>query len=190
MRRMAFISGLLLLLALALGVGRSGFAGGPHAASHHAQDATPAPLRHGLTLTVLGNGLPSAAPDHVLYLIRGVVEPGGWIAPHYHPGAQVFYVDRGSVAFTVYKGPLRLVRAGTATPAAAPGTAGEMVPPGTEVVLGPGDSLYYEQDVVESLRNAGAEEAVFLLSTLYLAGQPLAVFTNPEGTPIPATPVH
>jgi len=186
MRRTVFA--LVLLLALALGFGR--FTGGGGAAPHHAQEATPAPLRHGISLTVLGNGLPRGAPEQVLYLIRGVFEPGGWIAPHYHPGAQVFYVDQGTIGFTVYKGPLRLIRAGTATPGAAPGTAGEVVPPGTEVLLEAGDWLYYEKDVVESARNAGEGEAVFLLSTLYEAGQPLAVFTNPEGTPIPATPVH
>jgi hypothetical protein len=106
-----------------------------------AQDATPAPLIHGITLTVLGSGVPHGAPDQVLHLIRGVQAPGGWIAPHYHPGAQVFYVDQGTIGFTVYKGDLRLVRAGMATPGATPGTAGEMVPPGTEVILTPGTWL-------------------------------------------------
>jgi quercetin dioxygenase-like cupin family protein len=186
MRRTIFR--LTLILTLVLGVGQ--FAGGGLVAPTHAQDATPPPLRQGISLTILGNGLPSAAPDHVLYLIRGMFEPGGWIAPHYHPGAQIFYVDQGTIGFTVYKGPLRLVRAGTATPTADPGSAGEMVPPGTEVLLQPGDWLYYEADVVESARNAGDVPAVFLLSTLYQAGQPLAIFTNPEGTPIPAPPVH
>jgi mannose-6-phosphate isomerase-like protein (cupin superfamily) len=182
MRRLAVSVLLVGLVGLALA--STGSPGGL------AQEATPAPLLSGITLTVLANGLPSGAPDQVLYLIRVVQAPGGWIAPHYHPGAQVFYVDQGTVGFTVYKGTLRLVRAGTATPGAVPGTAGELVSPGTEVLLGPGDWLYYEQDVIESARNAGEGESVILLSTLYAAGQPLTVFTNPEGTPIPATPVH
>src|SRR5687767_2512129 len=169
----------VLILALVLGGGP--VATGNLGAPVRAQEATPAPLRQGISLTILGNGLPSAAPDHVLYLIRGMFEPDGWIAPHYHPGAQIFYVDQGTIGFTVYKGPLRLVRAGTATPTADPGSVGEMVPPGTEVLLQPGDWLYYEADVIESARNAGDGPAVFLLSTLYVAGQPLAIFTNPEG---------
>ena len=152
-----------------------------------AQDATPAPSTpglYGITLTVLGNGVPQVASDQGLYLIRGVQEPGAFITPHYHPGAQVFYVDQGTIGFTVHKGDLRLVRAGMATPGAAPGTVGEVVPPGTEVLLSPGDWLWFERDVVESARNAGEGEAVFLISALYEAGQPLTVFTNPEGTPV------
>ena len=163
------------------------------AANTPAQGATPAPPTHGLhgiTLTVLGNGVPQEASDQVLYLIRGVQAPGAFITPHYHPGAQAFYVDQGTIGFTLHKGDLRLVRAGMATPGAAPGTAGELVPPGTEVLLNPGDWLWYERDVIESARNAGEGEAVFLLSTLYEAGQPMTVFTNPEGTPIPAAPGH
>jgi quercetin dioxygenase-like cupin family protein len=180
-----------LLAVSVLLVGLLGLAlAGTGSPSGRAQEATPAPLLSGITLTVLAHGLPSGAPDQVLYLIRVVQAPGGWIAPHYHPGAQVFYVDQGTVGFTVYKGTLRLVRAGTATPGAGPGTAGELVSPGTEVLLGPGDWLYYEQDVIESARNAGEGESVILLSTLYAAGKPLTVFTNPEGTPIPSTPVH
>ena len=155
-----------------------------------AQDATPALLRQGITLTVLGSGVPHGAPDQVLYLIRGVQEPGGWIAPHYHPGGQIFYAAQGTIDFTVYQGDLRLVRAGMATPGAAPGTVGEEVPPGTEVLLSPGDWLWYERDVIESARNAGEGEAVFLLSALYEAGQPMTVFTNPEGTPVPTQVPH
>jgi quercetin dioxygenase-like cupin family protein len=153
-----------------------------------AQDATPpasTPHPHavGVTLTDLGNGLPAGAPGQVLHLIRVVQEPGAHIDPHRHPGAQILYVDQGTVGFSVYSGKVRLVRATD-----QPGTLGELVPEGSEVILQPGDWLYYEQDVVESARNAGDGQAVILLSALYYAGFPLTIFAEgatPIATPAP-----
>jgi quercetin dioxygenase-like cupin family protein len=153
-----------------------------------AQDATPSagpPHAHavGITLTDLGNGLPVGAPGQVLHLIRVVQEPGAHIDPHRHPGAQVLYVDQGTVGFSVYSGKVSLVRATD-----EPGAQGELVPEGSEVILEPGDWLYYEQDVVESARNAGDGQAVILLSALYYAGFPLTIFEEgvpPIGTPTP-----
>lgn len=151
-----------------------------------AQDATsPAGPSHphavGITLTDLGNGIPTGAPGQGLHLIRVVQEPGGHIDPHRHPGAQVFYVDQGTVGFSVYSGKVRLVRATD-----QPGAAGELVPEGTEVILQSGDWLYYEQDVVESARNAGDSQAVILIAALYYTGFPLTIFA--EGVPPLATP--
>ena len=151
-----------------------------------AQDATPPagpthPHAVGLTLTDLGNGIPTGAPDQGLHLIRVVQEPGGHIDPHRHPGAQVFYVDQGTVGFSVYRGKAWLVRATD-----QPGAQGALVPEGTEVILDPGDWLYYEQDVVESARNAGDGQAVILIAALYYAGFPMTIFA--EGVPPLAIP--
>jgi quercetin dioxygenase-like cupin family protein len=151
-----------------------------------AQDATPPagpshPHAVGITLTDLGSGLPTGAVGQALHLIRVVQEPGGYIDSHRHPGGQVFYVEQGTVGFSIYSGEVRLVRATD-----PPGIQGALVPEGTEVILEPGDWLYYEQDVVESARNAGDGQAVILIAALYYAGFPLTIFA--EGVPPIATP--
>jgi quercetin dioxygenase-like cupin family protein len=157
------------------------------AAGHiRAQDATPPsaqanPHVVGLTLTDLGSGLPTGAPGQALHLMRVVQEPGGYIDPHRHPGGQVFYVDQGTVGFSVYSGQVRLVRATDQA-----GAEGELVPEGTEVILKPGDWLYYGQDVVESARNAGDSQAVILIAALYYTGFPMTIFA--EGVPPIGTP--
>ena len=151
-----------------------------------AQDATPPagqPHQHvfGLTLTDLGKGKPTGAPGQEIHLMRVVQKPGGYIDPHRHPGAQVFYVEQGTVGFSVYSGQAWLVRA-----ADAPNTEGALVPDGTEVILKPGDWLYYSQDVVESARNAGDDQAVIMIAALYYTGFPMTMFVE-DTTPI-ATP--
>ena len=151
-----------------------------------AQNATPPPgqpRQHvfGLTLTDLGKGKPTGAPGQEIHLMRVDQEPGGYIDPHRHPGSQVFYVEQGTVGFTVYSGQAWLVRA-----ADQPDTEGALVPEGTELILKPGDWLYYSQDVVESARNAGDDHAVVMIAALYYSGFPMTMFV--EGTQPVATP--
>lgn len=151
-----------------------------------AQDATPPPGQphqhaFGLTLTDLGKGQPTGAPGQEIHLMRVVQEPGGYIDPHRHPGAQVFYIEQGTVGFSVYSGQAWLARA-----ANGPDAEGALVPNGTEVILKPGDWLYYSQDVVESARNVGDDKAVVMIAALYYTGFPMTMFV--EGTKPVATP--
>lgn len=144
------------------------------------QDATPIPgveLAPGVTAEVFA-GIPSArAPDQTLYVVRITFQPGSEIFPHGHPGTVVFAAESGTLGWTLVEGTAHLVRG-----AAAGGTASEDVTaPGTEVVLSPGDAIYYEDDVVHTARNAGDEPAVVLVGLLLEAGQPLLM---PAGAPM------
>jgi hypothetical protein len=103
-----------------------------------AQDATP--TAEGVTVEVLGTGLPTAAPDRMLALARVTFAPGFTLQAHTHPGALIGHFEAGAFGFRVLEGEsARVVRAGGAgTPAAADPMAGEPVPPGTEVIFNPG----------------------------------------------------
>ena len=146
-----------------------------------AQDATP--TAEGVTVEVLGTGLPTAAPDRMLALARVTFAPGFTLQAHTHPGALIGHFEAGAFGFRVLEGEsARVVRAGGAgTPAAADPMAGEPVPPGTEVIFNPGDVLFHDEDVVAVDRNAGDEPVVFLASVLFTTGEPFLAFI--AGTP-------
>ena len=151
-----------------------------------AQDATPAATQTELTPGLVAEvfaGVPSdRAPGQTVYVARFTFQPGSAIFPHRHPGTVVLAVETGTFTWGLVEGAAHVVRgAGTG------GTATEDVTePGSEVVLNPGDAIYYEDDVVHTARNAG-DAPVVLLSTLVLeTGQPLLM---PAGMEMAATPV-
>ena len=149
-----------------------------------AQEATApagaaAPLA-GVTLEMLDQGEPGAVPGKALLFARVTLEPGGYVGAHGHPGAQIWYVDAGTVGTTVLEGTVRLTRAAAGeTPAPA-----EQLAPGDEVTMSVGDSLFFDRDVVHTVRNAGDETAVILIPALFEAGEPPVIFHH-EGTHAP-----
>ena len=58
---------------------------------------------------------------------------------------------------------------------AAGGATGpaEELTPGAEVILDPGDAIFYEDDVVHTARGAGEEPAVVMGTLLLTTGEPL-----------------
>lgn len=155
-----------------------------------AQDATPAPagmeLAPGVYAEVLA-GVPSdRTPGQTVYLARFTFEPGSEIFAHGHPGTTVLETDQGSFGWTLVKGEAHVVRG-----AASGGTATEdLTQPGDDVILNPGDAIYYESDVVHTARDAGDDPAIVLGTLVLTAGQPLLM--TPEqmaamggGTPTP-----
>jgi quercetin dioxygenase-like cupin family protein len=178
---MRHLSLLVLVAALVL----AGLVGAGRALSGAvAQEASPAagaaPPAAGATVEILDTGPPMAAPDKVLNFARLTVEPGGYLAAHGHPGAQIWYVDAGTITTAVQEGTIRLTRgASGGTP-----TAAEQVGPGAEVTLTAGDSLFFDHDVLHTLRNDGDETAVVLIAALLTAGEPHTTFAV-EGTPAP-----
>jgi quercetin dioxygenase-like cupin family protein len=155
-----------------------------------AQEATPSPgpiavveLAPGVTAEVFA-GVPSArAPGQTLYVARFVFQPGSEIFPHTHPGTVVLAVESGTFGWTLVQGTAHVIRGAAA---GATGPAEDVTTPGTEVILNPGDAIYYE-DVVHTARNAGDEPVVILGSLLFETGQPLLMpmemGTPPAGTP-------
>jgi hypothetical protein len=173
-----------------------------------AQDATP--TAEGVTVEVLGTGLPGAVPDRMLGLARVTIAPGITLEAHTLPGTFVGYFEAGAFGFQVLEGEsARVVRAsGGGTPAAADPKAGQpvtpgmqvilnpgdllvhdedvaVIPPGTEVILNPGDVLVHDEDVVAVNRNAGDEPVVFLAAVLFITGEPFLAFV--DGTPAAGT---
>ena len=165
------ITVLLPVLALA------GFVALGHFSSHAgAQDSTPAaadaPPLGGVTFEILGGGEPVAAPGHTLAFVRMIIQPGGFISAHGHPGAQIWYVETGSFSTTVLEGTLAVTRAaagGTPSPA-------EPLASGDETTLFAGDSAFFDADVIHTVSNEGAEPVVVLIPALLETGQEPLIF--------------
>jgi quercetin dioxygenase-like cupin family protein len=148
---------------------------GPLAPRLAAQDATPGPisvveLAPGVTAEVYA-GAPSArAAGQTVYLCRFVFQPGAEIFPHSHPGTVVLGVQSGEFGWTLVEGTAHVIRGAAA---GATGPVEDVTEPGAEVILEPGDAIYYEDDVVHTARGAGDEDAVVLGTLVLTTGQPL-----------------
>ena len=149
-----------------------------------AQDTTPAPAGPvGVTVQVLGTGLPAASPGLALTLRRLTIAPGGRLPAHSHPGALVIFVEAGTWGYTVLGGVAQLTRAavgGTPTPA-------EEMPVGAEVILTAGDWIYVE-DPQDDFRNAGEEDVVLVSANLAPIGEPFTTLMDMEGMDMGGTP--
>ena len=143
-----------------------------------AQDATPGPngaiaaaeLAPGVTAEVFV-GAPSArAEGQSVYLARFVFQAGAEIFPHSHPGTTVLGVAEGSFGWTLMHGTAHVVR-GAAS--GSPTGTEDLTDAGADVVLEPGDAIYYEDDVVHTARGAGDTAAVVLGTLVLTSGEPL-----------------
>jgi quercetin dioxygenase-like cupin family protein len=153
-----------------------------------AQDSTPTAggivpieLAPGVTAEVLAAAPSAVAPGQTVYVARFVFQPGAEIFPHSHPGTTVLGVLSGTFGWTLDAGVAHVVRG-----AGSGGTTVEdITEPGMEVILEPGDAIFYESDVVHTARGAGDTEAVVLGSLVLEAGAPLLM---PAGMDMDATP--
>lgn len=149
--------------------------------SSAAQEAAPTPTYAvGVTAEVLSRKEADAAPGYYLQVVRITFAPDAIVAPHTHPGDTVTYQESGSHAFTVLEGEARLVRAGTATPAA--GSAGEVMELNREYTINTGDTLSFNAQTAHTARNPTGEPAVLLEAQLREVDMPLTHFM---GTPVP-----
>ncbi len=156
-----------------------------------AQDSTPAggtapitavELASGVTIEVF-SGVPSdRAPGQTLYLARFVFDAGADIYPHSHPGTTSLGVAEGSFGWTLVAGTAHVIRGAAA---GATGPAEDLTEPGTDVILEPGDAIYYEDDVVHTARGASDGPTVVLATFVLEAGQPLLM---PVDMTVPGTP--
>src|SRR3954454_7388993 len=152
-----------------------------------AQEATPAPitsieLAPGFVAQVLA-GVPSdRAPGQTVYMARFIIQPGAEIFPHSHPGTTVLTVESGSFGWTLLAGTAHVVRGAAA---GATGPTEDLTKPGTEVILEPGDAIFYEDDVVHTARGAGDDETVVLGTLVLTTGEPLLM---PAGMDMSGTP--
>ncbi len=141
-----------------------------------AQDATPPAgpitvneVAPGVTAEVLAAAPSMLAPGQTVYTVRFIFQAGADIFPHGHPGTTVLGVLSGSFGWTLQQGEAYVVRG-----AGSGGTeVEELTVPGTEVILEPGDAIYYESDVIHTARGAGNEPAVVMGTLILQAGAPL-----------------
>ena len=176
-----------------LGAGGLGLAMTAYSRGVIAQDATPpvGPIKGneiapGVVAEVFA-AVPSArAPGQTVYVARFTFQPGAEIFSHNHPGTTILGVASGSFGWTLLKGSAHVVR-GAASGAAEP--AEDVTEAGTEVILEPGDAIYYEDDVVHTAKGAGDTPAVVHATQILTAGGPriVPVDMEVEGTPA-ATP--
>jgi quercetin dioxygenase-like cupin family protein len=176
--------------AALVGLGASGLALalGATARPAVAQEATPSAspiavteLAPGVTAEVL-SGVPSdRAPGQTLYTARFVFEPGKEIFPHSHPGTTSLTVYSGTFGWTLLKGTAYVIRGAAA---GATEVSETLTEPNKEVILNPGDGIYYEDDVVHTARGAGDEPAVVYGSFVLTTGEPLLMPVDMNmGTP-------
>ncbi len=183
MHRFSVLVSLVVLVALfALGLATTRTA---------AQEATPdatageaisvIELAPGVTAEVFA-GAPSArAPGQTVYLARFVFQPGAELFPHNHPGTTILGVASGSFGWTLVEGTAHVARGAAA---GATGPTEELTEPGTDVILEPGDAIFYEDDVVHTARGAGDEEAVVFGTLVLTSGEPLLMPADMDmGTP-------
>ncbi len=156
-----------------------------------AQEATPAAgaitvieLAPGVTAEVFAGAPSNRAPSQTVYLARFVFQPGAEIFPHNHPGTVVLGVASGSFGWTLVQGTAHIVRGAAA---GATGPVEDVTEPGTEVILGPGDAIFYEDDVVHTARGAGDEEALVFGTLVLTSGEALLMPADMamESTPAP-----
>ena len=154
-----------------------------------AQEATPGliaamELAPGVTAEVFAAAPSDRAPGQTVYLARFVFQPGAELFPHSHPGTTMLGIVSGSLGWTLLDGTAHVVRGAAA---GATGPTEDLTEPGTEVILEPGDAIFYEDDVVHTARGAGDEEAVVLGTFVLTTGEPLLmpVDMNMSATPTP-----
>lgn len=131
----------------------------------------------GASLEILGEATSeSGAVGMTLYRIT--LEPGVEIPAHWHSGSVTWYVDSGTLSFTVIEGEVWVRCAADCVSGATPDQSGFMlVPEGTEVVLEAGDWIIQHDTTEHAYRNAGDDTVVIDASTTYAL----------EETPVPAT---
>lgn len=154
-----------------------------------AQDATPAggaaiaviELAPGVTAEVFAGAPTARAEGQTLYLARFTFQPGAEIFAHSHPGTTLLGVESGAFGWTLGEGTAHVLRGAAA---GATGPAEDLTAVGTEVILNPGDAIFYEDDVVHTARGAGDEPTVIHGTFVLETGQPLLMPAEMEmGTP-------
>jgi hypothetical protein len=81
-------------------------------------------------------------------------------------------VSSGTFGWTLVEGVAHVVRGSASS---EPGTTEDVSASGTDIVLEPGDAIYYEDDVVHTARGAGDEPAIVLGSLLLTTGEPFMI---------------
>ena len=126
----------------------------------------------GITFEPIGYGAPKSTPGHGLTVYRFSLPPGEVIPPHRHPGATILSVESGEMGYILLRGTASMLRKET---------GGEELSLGTETVLRPGDSIFYDAETAHTARNPGGVPVLILAVTLLATDQPATISTDEHG---------
>jgi quercetin dioxygenase-like cupin family protein len=161
MRVLAVIAALVLSLVTG-GVVATGVAAPSSTLS--LQEATPGPEGIGpemVDVTHLGG-----TEENALDLFRTVVAPGAVVPSHEHLGANLMYVESGSITFTVDDGVMLASCAAGCLPGGTPDATGvETLQAGDQVELAAGDWVQQINTTHHGFRNDGDVDAVLLVAS-------------------------
>ena len=129
--------------------------------------------QEGVSVEVLGRGLPPEASGQQLTLLRATFAPGSLLPMHRHPGPMLLYIESGALGYTLADWTAEIVRAAVAGSNAPP----EILSPGQETILQVGDQLL-ERGVTHAAHNAGSVPAIVLISALLTPGQPVTTLVD------------
>jgi hypothetical protein len=124
----------------------------------------------GVTAEVFAAASSALAPGQTVYNVRFVYQPGAELTPRGEPGTTVLGVVSGSLDWLLQSGSAHVVRAAASF---SPGQTEDLIIPGSDVLLGPGDAISYESDTVATTRAAGAAAAVVSGSLVLKSDAPL-----------------
>ncbi|MEB3225975.1 MAG: cupin domain-containing protein [Synechococcus sp.] len=119
-----------------------------------------------VTRTVLAEGLPEAAPNQILELVRYEIPPFATLPPHIHPGLQIARVEFGLLTYSVVEG--------TALITKADGTQ-ETLTAGQKTLLKPGDAVTELEGMVHFGQNETPDPVILLATSLLATNQPKAI---------------
>jgi quercetin dioxygenase-like cupin family protein len=145
----------------------------PHITAQDSPPATP-----GASIDFFVGVRSERAPGQTIYLIQFTLQPGNEIPAHGHPGTTILVVESGNLGWTLLQGTGHVVRS-----AERGGATEEITEPGADVILGPGDTVYYEDDTTHTARNASDVPVKVMATHILETGQPLQ---SPAGTPMAA----
>lgn len=99
------------------------------------------------------SGVPSVrAPEQTVYLGRFTFFPDGEIFSHSHPGSTSLSVECGTFGWTLVAGTTYVIRG-----AKSGGTnVEEITESDTEIILNPGDAIYYDMRTMSRIRRAAS----------------------------------
>jgi hypothetical protein len=121
----------------------------------------------------------------ILILARIILEAGGGVSDHFHPGTLVVTIESGSFGLThLGDGEMVVNRAATAEQEATV----EPAPHGEQITLAPGDWMV-ESDMVHAAANLADGQTTLLLSGFIEAGQPLTICAD-SATPVASIDHH
>ena len=127
------------------------------------------------TVEPIARGAPLSTPGHALTLYRFTLPPGEVVPPHRHPGPTILAIEAGAMRYTLLRGTATIQRGSF---------GGDEMAAGEEIILRPGDAVFYDAETAHTARNSGDEPVVVLAVTLMATDQPATIPTDEHGNSV------